>query len=68
MTIQYAAKALYAAATAFLAAIATVLVDGATVSDITQGQWVVIAGFALAAAGGVFGLQAAPANVATSTK
>jgi hypothetical protein len=68
VTIQYFVKAIYAATAAFLSAVAVVLVDDATFGDISQGQWVVIAGFTLAAFGGILGFQNAPSTVATSVK
>jgi hypothetical protein len=49
-------KAIYAGAVSLLGSIATVLTGSATFGDITDGQWVSIALFALVAGGGVFGL------------
>lgn len=55
--VGYAAKAIFATVTAFLASLATVLVGNASLSDVTAGQWVTAALAALVAGGGVFGIQ-----------
>lgn len=59
-------KGLYSAAITFLASLGAVLVDGATFTDVTAGQWVLIAGAALGAFGGTFGLAgwAGPSHLA----
>lgn len=57
---KYAAKAIYAGVATFVASTAVVLVDDANLGDITDGQWFVIAGFTIAAVGGVFGLTNVP--------
>ena len=69
MTIQYAAKAIYAGLTVFLGAVGGIL-TGPDIgfTDITQGQWVVIVAAIVAAVGGVLGLQAAPSKISTSTR
>jgi len=68
MSWQYLAKAVYSGAVAFIGQVAIILVDDAVIADITQGQWAVIAGFTLAAFGGVLGLQELPAKVATGIR
>jgi hypothetical protein len=50
-------KAIYGALAAAVAALGTVMVGSVEIGDVTQGQWVAIAGFTLAAGGGVFGLN-----------
>lgn len=50
------AKAVYAALSALLGSLATILVGNASFGDVTDGQWVTIAAFTLAAFGGAFGL------------
>ena len=65
MTIQYLAKAFYAGAVTFLGAVLAVLQS----SDVIEtASWVAIALATLLSIGGVLGLQAAPASIATSTK
>jgi hypothetical protein len=58
--LAYYAKAIYAAAVAFLGALVTVMVDDAGFDDITDGQWLsaVLAG--LVAGGGVAGITNKP--------
>lgn len=51
------AKAIYAFVVAGLGAIATVLVDNASLGDLTDGQWVTVVLAALVAGGGVFGIS-----------
>ena len=54
MNVSLYAKAIYAFVIAGLGAIATVLVDNASIGDLTDGQWVTAALAALVAGGGVF--------------
>ena len=68
MTIQYAAKAIYAGVVMFLGSVSAILIGDIGFGDITSGQWVAIALATVVAVGGVFGLQAAPASISTSTK
>ena len=68
MTIPYAIKAVYAGAIAFIGGVAAIVVGDATIGTITDGQWVVIVLATVVAIGGVLGLQAAPASVATGIK
>lgn len=56
MNVGLYAKAIYAFVVAGLGAIATVLVNDASVGDLTDGQWVTVALAALVAGGGVFGI------------
>jgi hypothetical protein len=49
-------KAIYAAALAFLSGLSTVLTGSASFTAVTDGQWVVLTAWTLAAAGSVFGL------------
>lgn len=53
-------KAVFAALTAFLGALAVVLVGDAALADLTAGQWVTAALAALIAAGGVWNLPYRP--------
>ena len=64
MTWQYLAKAIYAAAIAFLGGLGTALTD----PGVTGQQWVFIALATLFAFGGILGWQSAPASVSTSVK
>ena len=67
MTFQYLTKAIYAGAVTFLGAwLAVLQVPGA--EGVTQASWIAIALATLFAVGGVLGLQAAPATVATGIK
>ena len=67
--VAYAAKAIYAGAVVFLGSVSAILVgDVSGFSDINDGQWVTIALAVLVAVGGVFGLQAAPSKISTSTR
>lgn len=52
--VASAAKAVFAAVAAGLAALGAVLVNGHTLSDVTDAQWVVIVGAVLAAGYGVY--------------
>jgi hypothetical protein len=51
-----AAKAIYATIVAFLGSVVTVLVDDASIGDLTDGQWAVAILAALVAGGGVYGI------------
>jgi len=55
--VAKAAKALFAGATTFVGSTATVLVNDASLGDVTDGQWFMIVGFTLAAIGGVYGIR-----------
>lgn len=71
MNFPYYIKALYAGVVSFLSGLLTALLgisEEAGIGDITTAGWVVIVLATLVAAGGILGLQAAPASVATSTK
>ena len=69
MNWQYLVKAAYAAAMSFLGGVGAVLVaPDMGFSDISAGQWVVIATFTLGAFGGILGWQQAPASVSTSVR
>lgn len=50
-------RAIFAAAAALGTGLAAVLVDNASIGDLTDGQWVTIALGALVAFGGVFGIS-----------
>ena len=52
--IATAAKAVFATIATLLAALGAVLVDNHTISDVTDAQWVVVLGAALAAGYGVY--------------
>lgn len=56
MNLATYAKAIYAFVIAGLGALATVLVDNASVGDLTDGQWVTVVLAALVAGGGVFAI------------
>ena len=69
--MQYFAKAVYAGVVAFVGSTTAALVqigDGASFGSIETVAWLVIFGATIVAAGGVLGLQNAPANVSTSTR
>lgn len=69
MTIQYAAKAIYAGTVTFLGALLTAMLASPEIGFALSGaSWVTIALATVVAVGGVLGLQAAPATVATSVK
>ena len=70
MTIQYAAKAIYAGIVTFLGALLAALqaAPDVGIGDISTAAWVTIALATIIAIGGVFQLQAAPASVSTSIK
>ena len=54
--VYSALKAFYAAAVTALTGLATVLVDGQTISDVSTAQWATLAGATLVAFGAVFGV------------
>lgn len=54
--VKMTLRALYAAAAAIGTGLSAVLVNNASIGDLTDGQWVVIAVGALAAFGGVYGI------------
>ncbi len=54
--VSTALKAVYAGVAAGLSGLGTVLVGNTTISDVTAGQWVSIAVFALGAFGAVYGV------------
>ena len=56
MNLGYVAKAIYAAASAFVGALATVVAGDQTLGQITLTQWLVAVGAALAAGGAVYGV------------
>jgi hypothetical protein len=69
--MQYFAKAIYAGVVAFIGSTTAALVqigDGASFGEVETVAWLVILGATIVAAGGVYGLQAAPASVSTSTR
>jgi len=68
--IQYLAKALYAGLVTFLGALLAALQAAPEIGlgDITSAAWITIALATVISIGGVLQLQAAPANIATSTK
>jgi len=69
MTIQYAAKALYAGAVTFLGALLAAMQAAPEVGfTLSAASWVTIVLATVIAVGGVFQLQAAPATVSTSIK
>jgi len=69
MTIQYAAKALYAGAVTFLGALLAAMQAAPEVGfTLSPASWVTIALATVIAVGGVFQLQALPATIATSIK
>ena len=65
MTIQYAAKAIYAGLVTFLGSLLAVMQSA---DVITGASWIAIALATVVAIGGVLGLQAAPARISTSVK
>ncbi len=66
MTIQYVTKAIYAGVVTFLGTTIGVLQAGS--GGIPLESWLVIGLATVVSVGGVLGLQAAPATVATSVK
>jgi len=71
MNFPYYVKAIYAAVMAFLSGLLSALLaieESAGIGDITTAGWIVIVLATLAAAGGILGLQAAPASWSTSVR
>lgn len=68
--MPYYVKAAYAGAVAFLSSLLAALQAGTGVSfsDLGAASWITIALGTLLAIGGILGLQAAPANISTSTR
>ena len=68
--MNYYVKAIYAAVVTFLGALLAALLAGPEigVADLSQAAWLTIILATIVAAGGVLGLQAAPATVSTSVK
>jgi len=69
MNWQYLVKAIYAAAVTFLGALLAAMQASPEIGfALSPASWVTIALATLVSLGGVLGLQAAPASVATSVK
>jgi len=70
MTIQYAAKAIYAGLVTFLGALLAAMQATPEIGfrDLSDAAWITIVLATVIAVGGVFQLQAAPASVSTSIK
>lgn len=69
MTIQYAAKAIYAGVITFLGALLAALQAAPEVGfALTSAAWITIILATIVAVGGVLGLQAAPSSFATGIK
>ena len=70
MDWAYLTKAIYVGVVTFLGSLLAALqaVPDVGISDITTAAWITIALATIIAVGGVLGLQAAPATVATSIK
>lgn len=71
MNLPYYVKAIYAGVVAFLGSLSAALLAGGEeigIGDISTAAWVAIILTTVLAVGGVLGLQAAPANIATSKK
>lgn len=68
--MQYYAKAIYAGLVTFLGSLLAALQAGGEIGigDLSTAAWVTIILATIVAIGGVLGLQAAPATVATSVK
>ena len=68
--MNYYVKAIYVAVVTFLGALLSALLAGPEigVADLSQAAWITIVLATIVAAGGILGLQAAPASVATSIK
>jgi hypothetical protein len=69
--MPYYVKAAYAGLVTFLGSLLAAMQSGAEsigINDISQAAWVTIILATIIAIGGVLGLQAAPANIATSIK
>lgn len=57
---KQSAKAIYAGLSAFIGALAVVMVGEVGFGDVTDGQWVAAVGVALGVAGGVWGIPNKP--------
>ena len=70
MNWTYLIKAVYAGVVTFLGALLAALQAAPDIglSDLTSATWITVALATIIAIGGVLGLQAAPASVATSVK
>ena len=70
MNWQYVSKAVYAGVVTFLGALLAALQAAPDIGlgDLTTATWITVILATLVALGGVLGLQAAPATVATSIK
>ena len=70
MTLPYWTKPLYAGIVAFLGSLLAALqaLEDGGIGDINTAAWITIALTTILAVGGVLGLQAAPAKVATSVR
>ena len=71
MNLPYYIKAIYAGVMAFLTGLLTALLaidEAAGFGDISTAGWIIITIGTLASAGGILGLQAAPATVSTSVR
>lgn len=71
MQFSYYTKALYAGVVMFLGGLLTAMQAGAEsigINEISQAAWVTIVLATIVSMGGVLGLQAAPASVATSIR
>ena len=68
--MTYYVKAIYAGLVTFLGSLLAALQAGSEigVADLSQAAWITIVLATVLAVGGVLGLQAAPASVATSVK
>lgn len=67
--MQYYVKAIYAGLVTFLGGLLTALQAADTgIGDLTQAAWITVILATVITVGGVLGLQAAPASVATSVK
>ena len=68
--MSYYTKAVYVAVVTFLGSLLAALLAAPDlgISDLTTATWITIALATIIAAGGVLGLQAAPATVATSVR
>ena len=60
--VATALKAFFAAISAVLTGLGTVLVGNASISDVTASQWITIAVFALGAFGAVYGVTNKPSS------
>lgn len=60
-------KAIHATLVAVLGALAAVMIGDVGLTDVTAGQWLIIAGAGAGAFGGVYGLTNRPSTVTSST-